>query len=779
MTLGEHLRSRLFRKYAALFVAVVCLALLVNGAFEISYSYQERKASLAGSLNAQAAAAAEKIGQFIGEIKAELGWMTLLPWSPDTIEQHHLDAMRLLRQVPAITELAQVDGEGHELLRVSRLTTDTVASRRDLSQAPQFIEALAHKVWYGPVYFRRESEPHMTIALAGAREPGVSIAEVNLTFIWDVVSRIKVGARGYAYVVDAQGRLIAHPQVNLVLRQINLSQLAQVAAALSGEPAGASPPGLNPQSLNPQSRAAQDAQGREVLAAYAPVAPLGWLLFAELPADEAYAPLYQAVLRSSAVLVAAFLLAGLAALLLARRMVAPIRMMRERAARIGAGDLGQRIAVETGDELAELGDEFNRMAAQLQDSYATLERKVEERTRQLELANVAKSRFIAAASHDLRQPLHALGLLAAQLRSSTDPIERKRIIERVSAAVTEMNELFTALLDVSKLDAGVVAANVTEFPIAQLLHGMERTFAEAAHQKGLSLRFVSSSAWVRSDAVLLARILLNLVSNAVRYTSTGGVVVGCRRRADTLRVEVRDSGPGIAEDQQRSIFDEFYQLADARSDRRTGLGLGLAIVDRLCRLLGHSIELTSTVGKGSCFAVVVPLAAARSLSLAPPAPEARTTAGGEVIVVIDDASLVLEAMAGLLRNWGFFVVTAETCDAALARLTEQSKRPDIIISDYHLADGKSGIDAIERLRRVFAAPIPAFLISGDTSPERLRDARAQGYYLLHKPVEPMRIRAVLAQLLRRGDPADGLTPAASAQPATPAAATAAIPSFRP
>jgi signal transduction histidine kinase/CheY-like chemotaxis protein len=766
--LGEHLRSRLFRKYAALFVAVVCLALLVNGAFEISYSYQERKASLAGSLNAQAVAAAEKIGQFIGEIKAELGWMTLLPWSPDTIEQHHLDAMRLLRQVPAIIELAQVDGNGRELLRVSRLTTDTVASERDLSQAPAFTQAMAHKIWYGPVYFRRESEPHMTIALAGAREPGVSIAEVNLTFIWDVVSRIKVGARGYAYVVDAQGRLIAHPQVNLVLRQINLSQLAQVAAALAGEPAGASP----------QGRAAKDAQGREVLAAHAPIPPLGWLLFAELPADEAYAPLYHAVLRSSGVLVAAFLLAGLAALLLARRMVAPIRLMRERAARIGAGDLGQRISVATGDELAELGDEFNRMAAQLQDSYANLERKVEERTHQLELANVAKSRFIAAASHDLRQPLHALGLLAAQLRSSTDPIERKRIIERISAAVAEMNELFTALLDVSKLDAGVVAPNVTEFPIAQLLHGMERTFAEAARQKGLSLRFASCSAWVRSDAVLLARILLNLVSNAVRYTLTGRVVVGCRRRGDALRIEVWDSGPGIAEDQRRNIFGEFYQLADSKTDARGGMGLGLAIVDRLCRLLGHSIELTSTLGKGSRFAVVVPLAAGRSASLAPAVLAAGAAAGGEVIVVIDDASLVLEAMAGLLRNWGFFVVTAETCDAALARLAEQSRRPDIIISDYHLADGKSGIDAIERMREAFAAPIPAFLISGDTSPERLRDARARGYYLLHKPVEPMRIRSVLTQLLKRNDEgADDLKPA-EGRPATRPAA-AAIPSSQP
>jgi CheY-like chemotaxis protein len=262
------------------------------------------------------------------------------------------------------------------------------------------------------------------------------------------------------------------------------------------------------------------------------------------------------------------------------------------------------------------------------------------------------------------------------------------------------------------------------------------------------LRIVQSRAWIRSDSVLLARVLLNLVSNAIRYTGRGGVVVGCRKRAGQLRIEVWDSGSGIPQDQRRNIFDEFYQLGGGELDGRGGLGLGLAIVDRLCRLLGHPIELSSTVGKGSCFAVVVPVAAEGAARLAIDAQEAADTAGGEVIVVIDDASLVLDAMAGLLRNWGFSVVTADSCDAALARLAEQNKRPQIIISDYHLTGGKSGIEAIERMRGIFAEPIPAFLISGDTSPERLRDARVKGYYLLHKPVQPMRLRALLTQFLK-------------------------------
>ena len=334
-------------------------------------------------------------------------------------------------------------------------------------------------------------------------------------------------------------------------------------------------------------------------------------MFVELPIDEAYAPLYASILRSGALLLAGLALAVITGLYLARRMVVPIRAMREGAARIGRGDFNQRISIKTGDELEALGDQFNSMADQLQESYATLERKVEKRTHQLELANLAKSRFLAAASHDLRQPLHALGLFVGQLRSRAASIDRERIVERIDTAVAEMNELFEALLDISKLDAGVLAPNLTEFPIARLLQRIEATFTETAHEKGLSLRVSPSSAWIRSDIILLERILLNLVSNAVRYTSDGGVIVGCRRRGDRLLIEVWDSGPGIPDNQRQKIFDEFYQLADPDKDRRGGMGLGLAIVDRLRRLLEHPLELTSAVGKGSRFTIVVPMVAAR------------------------------------------------------------------------------------------------------------------------------------------------------------------------
>ncbi len=282
--------------------------------------------------------------------------------------------MRLLRQVPAITELAQVDSTGKERLRVSRLAMDVVDCGLDLSKDPKFTEAVAHKVYYGPVYFRRESEPYMTLSLAGTRkDAGVSIAEVNLKLIWDVVSQIKVGEHGHAYVVGAQGRLIAHPDISLVLRNTDMSKLV----------AGAGGAGRQQRRDLELLQGAKNIQGQEVLTASAPIAPLGWTMFVELPVEEAYASLYLALQRLAIVLAAASIFAVLAGIFLARRMVGPIQALRAGAERIGGGDFAQRISIKTGDELEGLADQFNDMGARLQESYADLENKVEQRTAEL------------------------------------------------------------------------------------------------------------------------------------------------------------------------------------------------------------------------------------------------------------------------------------------------------------------------------------------------------------------------------------------------------------
>jgi signal transduction histidine kinase/CheY-like chemotaxis protein len=402
-------RRRLFTKYVALFVAVVCIALVSNGVFDVLFYYQEHKASLIRIQREQAEAAAAKIGQFIKEIESQLGWTTQLPWSAGSIEQRRFDALRLLRQVPAITELAQLDATGKERLRVSRLAMDVVASGADLSNDPKFTEAVARKVYYGPVYFRRESEPYMTLAIAGTRrDAGVSVAEVNLKLIWDVVSQIKVGERGHAYVVDGQGRLIAHPDISLVLRNSDMSKLAQVRAARASASGGTGTSDSPAETV----QEAENIEGRKVLTAYARVAPLGWLMFVELPAAEAYAPLYAALKRLGFVLLAALCIAVLAGMFLAGRMVGPIQALRIGAARLGSGDLSQRIAVKTGDELEALADQFNAMAGQLQESYAGLEKKVEERTHELE-----------TRSHELAQSvgeLRALGEVTQAVNSTLD-----------------------------------------------------------------------------------------------------------------------------------------------------------------------------------------------------------------------------------------------------------------------------------------------------------------------------------------------------------------------
>ncbi len=338
----------------------------------------------------------------------------------------------------------------------------------------------------------------------------------------------------------------------------------------------------------------------------------------------------------------------------------------------------------------------------------------------------------------------------AQLRGESDPAERSRLIARADTAVTSMNELFEALLDMTKLEAGIQRPNTARFPIARLLEHIEMTFAEAARKKGLGLRVVPSGAWVASDPILIERILLNLVANAVRYTAHGGVVVGCRRRGNHLRIDVCDTGPGIPEGQRQRIFDEYYQQA---AHSAGGLGLGLAIVDRLCRLLGHPVELVSQPGRGSRFSVSVPLAVKphAGMEMQATASVIADPARGKRVMVIDDDTLVLDGMRGILQGWGCQVETAVSGAAALARLKEDGARPDLIISDSRLVDGQTGIDAIERVRAALGARVPAFIITGDTAPERLREASAGGFPLLHKPVSPMALRTALNRLLRRAD----------------------------
>jgi len=411
-------------------------------------------------------------------------------------------------------------------------------------------------------------------------------------------------------------------------------------------------------------------------------------------------------------------------------MVTPIKVLQDGAARIGAGALDQHIDVRTGDELETLAEEFNLMTTQLRDSYAGLEQKVTERTQELDAANKAKTRFLAAASHDLRQPMHALGLFVAQLRGCIAEPGTLALVGKVESAVTALQELLDALLDISRLDAGVVVPATADFRLQPLLTRLESAFAPQAESKGVRLRAAPTRLAVRTDPVLLERILINLLANAVRYTEHGGVLIGCRRRGANVRIEVCDTGVGIAESHRESIFQEFYQIGNPERDRRKGLGLGLAIATRLARLLDSRIELASRPGKGSVFAI-----------------ELR----GVRVLVVDDDTLVRDAMTSLLKQWGCEVWSAGRGAEAESLLTQQRITPDAVICDYRLPDGETGIDVIRRLREIAGAGLPAALVTGDTAPERLREATDSGFALLHKPVQPAKLRLLLEHLLRAPD----------------------------
>ena len=409
-------RGRLFRKYVLVLLVLVGGVLLVSSLIELYFSYQETKAALVRLEREKAVAAAARIEQFVKDIERHLRWTTHAAFDDPKAarDEREIDFLRLLRNIPAITDLAYVDASGKEQLRVSRLALDEVGSGRDLSQEPKFKEPRSGNTYFGPVYFRNESEPYMTVAVPGGGYGAeISTAEVNLKAIWDVISQIRVGRAGYAYVVDSLGHLIAHPDISLVLQKRDLSALPQVNAARGDRAASTRNDGGI-------GIIASGLQGGRVLTAHAAIAPLGWWVFVEQPLGEAFAPLQSAIARSAVLFIAGLVLSVLASVALARKMVAPIRTLQAGAARIGAGELGHRIDVRTGDELEALAEEFNRSTARLQESHEGLEQKVAERTGELarmvdNLRALSQSSQALSATLELRAVLDTIVARAADL----------------------------------------------------------------------------------------------------------------------------------------------------------------------------------------------------------------------------------------------------------------------------------------------------------------------------------------------------------------------------
>ncbi len=373
-----------------------------------------------------------------------------------------------------------------------------------------------------------------------------------------------------------------------------------------------------------------------------------------------------------------------------------------------------------------------------------VEAQLEVAKEEAETASAAKTRFLAAASHDLRQPLHAMRLLIDTLRMSGGVERQSQIIDQIGNAASSMSLLLNALLDIGELESGAVKPKVADFRIGPVIENVIATVSPSAAQKGLTLRAVPSSLVVRSDPVLLARIFDNLLSNAVRYTDSGGVLVGCRRQADSLRIEVWDSGRGIPEDSLEAVFEDYRQLGNVGRDRSQGLGLGLGIVQRLARLLGLEVVVQSWPERGSVFSVEVPLGALENLAEEQEAVDPVTLrAGPSSVMIVEDDPMVAEAAALMLRTWGITVHQASNAQEAMERFRGLTVLPEVVIADYRLPDGENGLFVIQRIRQRYDPSMPAIVVTGDISPKILMEAEAKGCEVLRKPVEPGKLRALL------------------------------------
>nr|WP_249808917.1 hybrid sensor histidine kinase/response regulator [Bradyrhizobium sp. 174] len=766
--------GRLFRKYLYSIVALAFAALAINTGFDVWFSYREQKQLLAATQREQAASAAVQIGQFIGQIENQIRWLSRLPPELSTNEDQRLNAIRLLRLSPAIADIAELDAQGREQVRVSRRVADRIGSKTDLSASQAFRGANESRAYYGPVYFLGDTEPFMTLATRGTGlAPDVIVAEVNLRFIWDLVAGIRVGNTGKAYVVDRMGILIAHPDLWRALRRSDLSGHPDVRAALDG--------------IGPPSGGLvkEDLSGQRVLSTYATVPSLGWLVFVELPLTEAYAPIYASIGRSTFLLVILLACAVLVSLFLSRRMTVPIQILTQGARRIGSGDLSLRLAIKTGDELEALGDQFNRMAAHLRESYATLERKVIERTSELEktrdqtlaehdaaerarsaavAANETKSRFLAVVSHELRTPLNGvMGVLQLLDDGGLGEAQRRHLTTAAASGET-LIALVDGILEYARLEASAETLETRDFRLDQLIETAADLMRPQASHKGLSFDLACDATVNTSghgDPVRLNRILLNLIGNAIKFTPRGGIGLSAAAEGHDdhvlLRITVRDTGIGIAADMHERVFEDFVQADDSIARRFGGTGLGLAIARRLTRLMRGELTVASTPGRGSSFMLEVPLGLATTDiaqgAVQPPSRQLR-------VLLVDDDPVNCEVGEAMLERLGHRATIATNGASAIALARDQAF--DIILMDLHMPD-IDGVEAASRIRKLGLPSMPRIIaVTADMSRRaRERLAGAGIARIVSKPI--------LINALREAIEDD-----AQNQPATPQLAAGAL-----
>ena len=385
---------------------------------------------------------------------------------------------------------------------------------------------------------------------------------------------------------------------------------------------------------------------------------------------------------------------------------------------------------------------------------ATERKQAEESLRdallQADQATNARTRFFAAASHDLRQPLHAISLYLPLLLKRMEKTENREMLGAIQNSCNAMRSLLDSLLDISRLDAGVIEPDNSPIPLLEIFDQLGMEFTPQAAAKGLELRVVPADYWVRSDPALLERILRNLLTNAIRYPHKGKILLGARRTGSTVRIEVWDSGIGIESETLEHIFEEFYQADNPERDRSRGLGLGLAIIERLATLLEHKLGVRSWPGRGSVFDITLPVTdepASADARMRQTPPETGSLQG-RLAVLVDDDPIVLEGTEAMMEDWGCKIVSASSGKEAVAAILATGRIPDFILADLRLRGTETGLDAIAALHQSLGRPIPAIIVTGDTDPDRIRQASASGYIILHKPVEPVRLQKAIQKLIQ-------------------------------
>ncbi len=560
---------------------------------------------------------------------------------------------------------------------------------------------------------------------------------------------VKIANTGYVYIYNGSHRMIIHPNSNIenrnfqaLLDPISKQPMVKLLREVSDEELGLTYKWDKPS--DPGNYV------YEKISWVKSFPPFDWYIASSIYTEELNKGNQQVGQRILVITLSFLLLATVLGFLFTRYLTTPILRLSRYAKGVANGDLTQKEVDHRDDEIGDLAKSFNLMVKRLGDDMEYLDLRIKERTGELEKANQSKSRFLAAASHDLRQPLNSMGLFLNALTKRVSSPEEVEILKNLTKSFHALTELLDALLDMSKLDAGILKFHIEPVAISPIFESLIRYWKPLALEKGIELHIVKSSAIVISDEKSLERMLGNLVSNAVRYTEQGKIVVGCRINKGTVRVEVWDTGRGIPYENQSEVFDEFVQLNNPSRDKTMGLGLGLSIVKHLAKQLGHRVTMTSKVRKGTKFTIELPLHSFEKNNLERNQVVSIGTANHErTVLIVDDDTSTLLGMAILVDDWGWNCVTASTGNEALSKLKQEDIWPDAIVADYRLTGDEKGPVIIDEIRKNSGFYIPAIIVTGDTSPERLRELEKSGFDVLHKPIQPRSLGSILRYFFRK------------------------------